>query len=135
MVDDVDLSAYFPVFVLTVLAVGASLGIILLSHLFGPVAHDRVKSRPYESGMPSLGGGRLRLSIEYYLMAILFLAFDVEVTFLFPWGLIYGKSLELGSFILLEMFFFFVVLLAGYAYGWREGAYEWDSNREADRPG
>ncbi|MBN2582201.1 MAG: NADH-quinone oxidoreductase subunit A [Planctomycetes bacterium] len=135
MTNDVDLSAYLPVLVLTVLAVGMAFSIILLSHLFGPVKRDRVKSQPYESGMPSLGGGRLRLSIEYFLMAIIFLAFDVEVTFLFPWALIYGRSLELGSFILLEMFFFFIVLLAGYFYGWREGAYEWDSNPEADRLG
>ena len=133
MTDDVDLSAYLPILILTVLAVGAAFAIILLSALLGPRKCDPVKEQPYESGMPSLGGGRLRLSIEYYLMAIIFLAFDVEVTFLYPWALIYRKSLKLGYFILLEMFFFFLILLAGYFYGWREGAYEWDSPLEGSR--
>lgn len=127
-IPDVDLSAYLPVMLLTILAVATAAAIILLSHVLGPRRSDAVKEQPYESGMPSLGGGRLRLSIEYYLMAIVFLAFDVEVTFLFPWALIYRRSLGLGYFILLEMFFFFVILLVGYVYGWRERAYDWGSS-------
>jgi NADH-quinone oxidoreductase subunit A len=125
---DVDLSAYVPILILTIFAAGMAVSIVVLSHILGPRAADRVKEQPYESGMPSLGGGRLRLSVEYYLMAIIFLAFDVEVTFLFPWALIYRKSLRMGDFVLLEMFFFFIVLLAGYVYGWRERAYDWGSN-------
>lgn len=127
MEDDltVNLSPYLPVLLLTVLAVLMAVGTIVASALLGPKRPDRVKEQPYESGMPALGGGRLRLSIEYYLMAIIFLAFDVEVLFLFPWSLIYGRSLNQGYFILLEMLVFFLVLLAGYFYGWRERAYEW----------
>jgi len=133
MTNDVDLSAYFPILVLTIIVVGMAFFFFFLSHLLGPRKPDRVKGQPYESGMPSLGGGRLKLSIEYYLMAIIFLAFDVEVTLLYPWALVFGKSLHLGYFILLEMFFFFLILLAGYFYGWREGAYQWGSSREANR--
>ena len=121
----VNLSPYLPILLLTILAVLMAAGTIGMSAVLGPKRRDRVKEQPYESGMPALGGGRLRLSIEYYLMAIIFLAFDVEVLFLFPWSLIYGWSLNLGYFILLEMLVFFAVLLAGYFYGWREGAYEW----------
>ncbi len=127
MQDDltVNLSPYLPILLLTILAVLMAIGTVTISAVMGPRRRDLVKEQPYESGMPALGGGRLRLSIEYYLMAIIFLAFDVEVLFLFPWSLIYGWSLNLGYFILLEMLVFFLVLLAGYFYGWREGAYEW----------
>jgi NADH-quinone oxidoreductase subunit A len=128
IVPDAHLAAYLPILILTVLVVAMAFGIILLSHLVGPRRHDPVKLQAYESGMPSVGGRRPRLSIQYYLMAILFLVFDVEVTFLYPWALVYRRSLALGTFILLEMVFFFLVLLAGYVYGWREGAYDWGSS-------
>jgi NADH-quinone oxidoreductase subunit A len=121
----VNLSPYLPILILTILAVLMAVGTVGASAVLGPRRRDRVKEQPYESGMPALGGGRLRLSIEYYLMAIIFLAFDVEILFLFPWALIYDFSLDLGYFILVEMLIFFLVLLAGYFYGWREGAYEW----------
>lgn len=133
-IPDVDLAAYTPVLLLTLTVFTMAASIIVLSWLLGPRRADRLKAEPYESGMPSVGGGRVRLSIEYYLMAIIFLAFDVEVTFLIPWALVYRRSLDLGYFILLEMFFFFIILLAGYLYGWRERAYDWGLSRDSDNP-
>ncbi|MGQ9629113.1 MAG: NADH-quinone oxidoreductase subunit A [bacterium] len=123
------LHEYLPIALLTALAIVFALGLLGLSVIFGPRRRDEVKEEPYESGMPPLGGPRIRLHVKYYLMAIIFLAFDVEVTFLYPWAVVYKKSLEVagkGIFFLVEMMFFFAILFAGYIYGWKKGAYDWD---------
>lgn len=118
--------SYIPILVL--MAVGAVIGgvIILISSLLGPkIPHFR-KGTPFECGVPGVGGERHRFSVRFYLVAILFLLFDVEAIFFFPWAVVYRKYLSINSFILVEMAFFAAILLVGYFYVLRKGALEWE---------
>ena len=82
---------------------------------------------PYESGMPPLGTGHERFSVKFYLVAVLFILFDIETVFMFPWGTIFFGSGGPGmGFLLVEMLIFVGVLLVGYIYVWKRGAFEWD---------
>ncbi len=83
---------------------------------------------PYESGMNPIGPGSRRVPIRFYLIAVLFILFDIEVVFFIPWALIFNDSVASGNglFMLSEMFVFVLILLVGYAYAWKKGALEWD---------
>jgi NADH-quinone oxidoreductase subunit A len=118
--------AYIPVLIL--MAVGAVIGAaaIILSQLLGPKIPNRMKNSPFECGVPPIGDARHRISVRFYLVAILFLLFDVEGIFFFPWAVVYKKYLSINSFILVEMAFFVAILLIGYIYVLRKGALEWD---------
>lgn len=117
---------YLPV--LTLLGVGLVIGtaIIILSSLLGPKIKNTLKDSPFECGVPPLGDTKHRFSVRFYLVAILFLLFDVEAIFFFPFALIYREYLSLNTFILLEMGFFVGILLVGYFYVLRKGALEWE---------
>ncbi|MBZ5513249.1 MAG: NADH-quinone oxidoreductase subunit A [Acidobacteriia bacterium] len=116
------LEAYLPVLVhfLVVLALG--LIILGLSAWVGVKRPSPEKLAPYECGMPPVGDARERFSISFYLVGMLFILFDVEVAFLFPWAVVY-KSLKWPGF--LEMFLYIAILLAGYLYIWKKGALDW----------
>ena len=107
------------IFVATVIALIA----IGLGELFGPKKASEAKSMPYESGMNPYGEGTRRLPIRFYLVAVLFILFDIEVVFFLPWAIVFRK---LGFFGLAEMIVFIVILLVGYAYAWKKGALEWE---------
>ncbi len=85
-----------------------------------------VKSSPYESGMPSLGQAGERFSVKYYLVTILFIVFDIEAVFMIPWAVAFQQFKELGGLLLIEMFVFMLILVVGYVYVWKRGAFEWD---------
>jgi len=109
---------------LMVLLVAAIAGsFIVASSLLGPKKHSRVKDSPFECGMPSEGFSRRPVAVRFYLMALLFILFDVELTFLFPWAIVF-RSLGLFGFV--EMLIFFVVVAAGFIYAWKIGALEWE---------
>ena len=99
------------------------------SHFLGPRRPTDVKDRPYESGMPPLGSAHERFSVKFYLVAMLFIVFDIETVFLIPWGTIYfggaGGALRMG-FLLVEMLVFLAILGVGYIYVWKRGALQWD---------
>ncbi len=117
---------YIPVLIL--MMVGLCLGgvIMVASYLLGPkISHPR-KDMPFECGMPPVGDARQRFSVRFYLVAILFLLFDVEAIFFFPWAVVYKKYLSINSFILVEMAAFVAILLVGYWYVLRKGALEWE---------
>ena len=120
-------SAYVPVLLLLALAVGTAIGMIVLSHFAGPRRPTAEKGMPYESGMPPLGSGQERFSVKFYLVAMLFILFDIETVFMIPWGTIFfnagGPSM---GFLLVEMLIFIAVLLVGYVYVWKRGAFDWD---------
>lgn len=118
--------SYVPVFILLVLGVIMGAAILALTHLLGPQLPNPLKNRPFECGVPAMGNARHRISVRFYLVAILFLLFDVEAIFFFPWAVVYKKYLSINSFILLEMGFFVGILLVGYYYVLRKGALEWD---------
>jgi NADH-quinone oxidoreductase subunit A len=94
-----------------------------LGGLFGPKKESKVKSMPYESGMNPYGDGTRRMPIRFYLIAVLFILFDIEVIFFLPWAITFR---QLGWFGLIEMIIFIVILLVGYVYAWKKGALEWE---------
>ncbi|HEY9527227.1 MAG TPA: NADH-quinone oxidoreductase subunit A [Anaerolineales bacterium] len=94
-----------------------------LGYLFGPRKDSAAKSMPYESGMIPYGEGTRRMPIRFYLIAVLFILFDIEVVFFLPWAIVFR---QLGLFGLIEMAIFIVILLVGYVYAWKKGALEWE---------
>src|SRR5436189_6331108 len=126
------LRPYLPFLLLLLFVVANAAGMIGLSHLVGPKRPTPLKDAPYESGMPPLGSARERFSIKFYLVAMLFIVFDIETVFLIPWGTIYfgGATGTTGGpsmgFLLVEMLVFMFILAVGYVYVWKRGALEWD---------
>ena len=94
-----------------------------LGELFGPRKNTEAKNMPYESGMDPIGEGTRRMPLRFYLIAVLFILFDIEVVFFLPWAIVFR---QLGIFGLIEMVIFIVVLLIGYVYAWKKGALEWE---------
>ena len=114
---------FFPILVLIALVTVTALVLVGLSLFFGKRSRGQVKEEPYESGMVPVGDTRERFSIKFYLVAILFIVFDIEAVFLYPWAVIYN---ELALFGLIEMAVFIAILLVGYIYVLRAGALKWD---------
>jgi NADH-quinone oxidoreductase subunit A len=110
------------------LAVVAGATMIAASHFLGPRRPTAVKERPYESGMPPLGSAHERFSVKFYLVAMLFIVFDIETVFLIPWATIFlgGAGTVSMGFLLVEMLVFLVILFVGYVYVWKRGAFQWD---------
>jgi NADH-quinone oxidoreductase subunit A len=94
-----------------------------LGMLFGPKRPTGRKAMPYESGMNPIGPGTRRMPVRFYLVAVLFILFDIEVVFFLPWAIVFR---QLGLFGLVEMLIFIVILLVGYVYAWKKGALEWE---------
>jgi NADH-quinone oxidoreductase subunit A len=117
------LTAYIPIAILIGLAVVLGFLVIGLGMLFGPRRPTYRKSQPYESGMEPYGPGTRRISVRYYLIAVLFILFDIELIFFLPWAIVFRK---LGAGGLVGMFLFIGVLLVGYIYAWKRGALEWE---------
>ena len=123
---------YIPLLMLFGLAVVVAVTMIVGSHFLGPRRPTEVKERPYESGMPPLGTAHERFSVKFYLVAMLFIVFDIETVFLIPWATIFlggpqGRaSTATMGFLLVEMLVFLVILFVGYVYVWKRGAFQWD---------
>src|SRR5690349_3867758 len=101
--------------------------LIGLSHLLAPRKPTPLKDSPYESGMPPLGSAHERFSVKFYLVAVLFILFDIETVFLVPWAVIFmGNGTVTTGFLLVEMLVFMLVLFVGYIYVWKRGAFTWD---------
>ena len=115
---------YYPILALFVIAGGLTAAFLLGAFLLGPYRPTAIKGEPFECGNPSAGTGRKRFSVRFYLVALLFLVFDVEVAFLFPWAAVFG---ELGWFGFVEMLIFLAVLALGLWYVWVKGALDWNS--------
>ena len=117
------LDQYFPIAVLVILAIAVALIAVSLGVLFGPRRPTARKGQPYESGMNPYGPGTRRMSVRYYLIAVLFILFDVEVIFFFPWAVVFRS---LGVPGLIEMVIFVVILEVAFVYAWKKGALEWE---------
>ncbi len=116
------INPYVPIFLFTLMAFAFAASVLILALLIRPHMPDPEKNSPYECGMPPLMEAHERFSIRFYLLGILFLLFDVEALFLFPWAVRYDA---LGLFGFIEMMLFIAILLVGYFYAWRKGALEW----------
>jgi NADH-quinone oxidoreductase subunit A len=114
---------YLPIIVLLVIALVLAVLVVIIGHAFGPRRPNKRKAMPYESGMRPIGPGTRRVPVHFFLVAILFVLFDIEVVFFLPWAVVFNK---LGAFGLIEMFIFIVVLLVGLVYAWKKGALEWE---------
>jgi NADH-quinone oxidoreductase subunit A len=115
-----------PVILLLLAVLALVAAIFVLTHVFGPHKPGSVKLSPYESGKEPIGDVRGRFPIRFYIIAMLYVLFDIELVFLYPWAVVYRKMLSAGSFILLEMILFIALLLVGYVYAWKRGALQWD---------
>jgi len=119
---------YFAILILMVIALIVTSAIVLVNQIFGrrPREITQKKYETYESGVTPEGDAHQQFSVRYYLVGIIFLIFDVEVVFMYPWTLVYQNYLKSGPTILLEMGLFFVLLLGGYVYLRLRGALSWD---------
>lgn len=117
------LDTYLPILVLLGISLAFALGSLTFSGLIGMKKPTAVKLAPYECGMPPVGSARDRFPIKFYLVAVAFIVFDVEVVFMYPWAVIFR---ELGWYGAAAMGFFFFVLIVGLAYDWKKGALEWE---------
>ncbi len=117
------LNSYLPLIILLVLSTILAALAVILGHLFGPRRVTSRKSLPYESGMRPIGPGTRRMPVHFYLVAVLFILFDIEVVFFLPWAVVFK---QLGLFGFIEMGIFIAILLVGYVYAWKKGALEWE---------
>jgi NADH-quinone oxidoreductase subunit A len=113
---------YFPVLVQALIAMALAAGLLTVSFILGKRVRDRVKDMPYESGMTPTGDARGRFSVKFYLVAMLFILFDIEAIFLYPWVVVY-RDLKIFGFV--EMLIFVILILSGFFYIWKKGALDW----------
>jgi NADH-quinone oxidoreductase subunit A len=115
---------YWPVFLQVVVAAAIAAGMLGASAILGKRVRNRAKDTPYECGIVPLGSARERFSVKFYLVAMIFILFDIETVFLYPWAVVYG---ELKLFAFIEMFIFVVLILSGFFYVIKKGALDWTS--------
>jgi NADH-quinone oxidoreductase subunit A len=113
---------YFPVLVQAIIAMALAAGLLSVSYLLGKRVRNRVKDMPYESGITPVGDARQRFSVKFYLVAMLFILFDIEAIFLYPWVVVF-RELKMIAFI--EMLSFVILILSGFFYMWKKGALDW----------
>lgn len=114
---------YLAIAVLIIFSVGIAAAIVALGHLFGPRKPNRRKGQPYESGMVPYGPGQRRMPVHFYLIAVLFILFDIEIVFLLPWAVVLRDLAVVG---MIEMLVFVLILGVGLVYAWKKGALEWE---------
>ena len=122
------LASFIPIAVIVILSIVFAFLIIALGVLFGPRRKTARKLMPYESGMTPIGPGTRRIPVRFYLVAVLFILFDIEIIFIIPWAVILKEFVHAGAgvFALVEMLVFVVILLVGLFYAWKKGALEWE---------
>jgi NADH-quinone oxidoreductase subunit A len=119
------MQGWVSILIMTALGAGFALISVLLSSLLGPRKPSPEKAAPYECGMPPVGDARERQSVKFYLVAMIFLLFDIEVAFLYPWAMAL-RELGWGGYV--QVLLFTLLLLAGYVYVWRKGALDWGND-------
>jgi NADH-quinone oxidoreductase subunit A len=121
------LEQYIPLFLALAVALIFGTALVMSSTLIGPQRPNREKTSTYESGMKPVGSTNQRISIKYYLVAMFFIIFDLEVIFIYPWAVQFKKLFgEFGISVFLSMFIFLVVLELGYLYAYKKGGFKWD---------
>jgi NADH-quinone oxidoreductase subunit A len=120
------LQAYIPILLVVAFVVLNAILMLGLSHILSNYRLTAAKLAPYESGMPVLGGAHERFSVKFYLVAILFIVFDIETVFMLPWAAAFHQLTDIRGVLLAEMFVFVLILAVGYVYIWKRGALEWD---------
>lgn len=122
-VDPSSPGAFVPVLIMVIVAIGFAVFTLVASHFLGRRVYDPAKQLPYECGITPIGNARERFHARFYLVAMLFIVFDIEIVFLYPWAVVFK---QLALFGLIEMGVFLLILILGFAYVWGKGALEWD---------
>ena len=117
------LTEYWPILLFLVVAGGIGIALLIIGRLLGPRRASAEKESPYECGFEAFEDARLKFDVRYYLIAILFIIFDLEIAFLFPWAIVFER---IGMTALVEMGTFLLLLVVGFVYVWKKGALEWD---------
>jgi NADH-quinone oxidoreductase subunit A len=120
------LQPYIPMLLVIAFVIANAILMLALSHVLSSYRRTPAKIAPYESGMPVLGDARERFSVKFYLIAMLFIIFDIEAVFMIPWAVAFQQLTALRGALLLEMVVFVIILAVGYIYIWKRGALEWD---------
>jgi NADH-quinone oxidoreductase subunit A len=125
------LQPYIPILLLIAFVVANAIMMIGVSHIFSTYRRTPTKIAPYESGMPALGDARERFSVKFYLVAMLFIIFDIETVFMIPWAVAFFQSMRGGlaldpGIVILDMLVFILILAVGYLYLWKRGALQWE---------
>jgi len=121
------LSQYLPILILVGFAAGFVILLFSAAHILGPRSTSPAKEMPYECGVPPTGSSRNPFSVKFFLVALFFIIFDIEVVFLFPWALVFRDLVaQAGGVIIVDMAVFLGILLVGLAYVWKKGALEWE---------
>ncbi len=115
--------SYLPILFFLVIAFAIGMGALVFGMLFRPRRPYAEKLSPYESGMPPIGEPRSRFSVKFFIIAMLFVVFDVEVIFLYPWAIVFDK---IGLYAFIEMMIFIIILLVGFIYAWKKEAFNWE---------
>ena len=129
------LSDYLPIALMFLVAAGFAVGNVLLSQLVGQHKATRTKTMPYECGKDPVGSARERFSVKFYLVAMIFILFDIELIFLLPWAVVFRNFItdfKLGTLIYVEMMTFVVLLLVGYVYILKKGLFEWGARARVE---
>ena len=129
------LSDYLPIALMFLVAIGFAVGNVLLSQLVGQHKATRTKTMPYECGKDPVGSARERFSVKFYLVAMIFILFDIELIFLLPWAVVFRsfiQDFDLGLLIYVEMMTFVVLLLVGYVYVLKKGLFEWGAKARVE---
>ena len=122
---------YWPVLLQVFIAMAVAAGMIGISYILGKKVRNRVKDMPYECGIVPTGTARDRFSVKFYLVGMLFILFDIEAIFLYPWAVVYR---ELKLFAFFEMLLFIALVLAGFFYIWKKGALDWSGAGQPRKP-
>ena len=117
------LDLYLPILVVIGIAFAFAIGSVVMSKLIGVRRYSELKMSPYECGVPPVGNANERFSVKFYLVAVAFIVFDVEVAFLYPWAVVFK---QLGWYGAIAMGIFIFVLVIGFIYDWKKGALEWE---------
>ncbi|MEX2219020.1 MAG: NADH-quinone oxidoreductase subunit A [Phycisphaerales bacterium] len=129
LVAQADLQSYLPIFIIIVMAITFGAANLVLTSILGPSRRGRVKGMAYESGMNPVGTARKRFNVRFYLIAVVFLVFDVEIIFLYPWAATFtnlAPGSENSAVWLARIMFFLFTTVVAYLYGWRKGVFRFD---------
>lgn len=118
-----EMNQYIPVIVFAAISLATAVGVLMAAALIGPKKNFPEKDEPFECGMSQIVSPKLRFSVKFYLVALIFVIFDIEAVFLYPWAVIFKP---LGLFGFIEMMIFIIILAVGLAYVWKTGALEWE---------
>ena len=125
-------TSYLPILIMLIVATGFAGVVLLLAWLLAPSKPNPSKNSTYECGMPPVGTARDRFSVRFYVVAMLFIIFDLETVFLFPWAVVFRQD---ALFFFVEMLFFLGILVVGFAYVWRMGVLDWNAPRRREISG